>query len=83
MNSSKNPLFVSLFTLASVLSGCFLTETVYATKNSIVGLTKIIANTVKGRGVSFMEDDNNWHYKIPNELEVNKSKKELIVGTSL
>ena len=37
----------------------------------------IIANTIKGKGISFMEDDNNWHYKIPNELEVNKSKKEL------
>ena len=39
--------------------------------------TAIIANTIKGKGISFMEDDNNWHYKIPNELEVNKSKKEL------
>ena len=37
----------------------------------------IIANTIKGKGVSFMEDDNNWHYKIPNEIELNKSKKEL------
>ena len=37
----------------------------------------IIANTIKGKGISFMEDDNNWHYKIPNELEVKKSKKEL------
>ncbi len=26
----------------------------------------IIAHTVKGKGVSFMEDDNNWHYRIPN-----------------
>ena len=39
--------------------------------------TAVIANTIKGKGISFMEDDNNWHYKIPNELEVNKSKKEL------
>ena len=39
--------------------------------------TAIIAHTVKGRGVSFMEDDNNWHYRIPNEEEVLKSKKEL------
>ncbi|WP_443645057.1 transketolase [Candidatus Ponderosibacter sp. Uisw_141_02] len=37
----------------------------------------IIANTTKGKGVSFMEDDNNWHYKIPNEIEVNLAKKEL------
>ena len=39
--------------------------------------TAIIANTIKGKGVSFMEDDNNWHYKIPNEEEVKKSNIEL------
>jgi transketolase len=39
--------------------------------------TAIIANTIKGKGVSFMEDDNNWHYRIPNEDEVIKAKIEL------
>jgi transketolase len=39
--------------------------------------TAIIANTTKGKGVSFMEDDNNWHYRIPNKEEVSKSKIEL------
>ncbi len=29
--------------------------------------TVIIANTVKGKGVDFMEYDNNWHGKAPNE----------------
>jgi transketolase len=37
----------------------------------------IIAHTVKGRGVSFMEDDNNWHYRIPKESEVEKAFAEL------
>jgi transketolase len=37
----------------------------------------VIAHTVKGKGVSFMEDDNNWHYRIPNEVEVQKALKEL------
>jgi transketolase len=37
----------------------------------------IIAHTVKGKGVSFMEDDNNWHYRIPTQEEVNRSKQEL------
>lgn len=37
----------------------------------------LIANTVKGKGISFMEDDNNWHYKIPSEEEVLEAKKEL------
>ena len=39
--------------------------------------TMIIANTIKGKGVSFMEDDNNWHYRTPTINEVIKAKKEL------
>lgn len=37
----------------------------------------IIAHTVKGKGVSFMEDDNNWHYRIPKAEEVAAAKREL------
>lgn len=37
----------------------------------------IIAHTIKGKGVSFMEDDNNWHYRSPTAEEVVKSHKEL------
>jgi len=37
----------------------------------------IVAHTVKGKGVSFMEDDNNWHYRIPSAQEVVAAKKEL------
>jgi transketolase len=39
--------------------------------------TAIIAHTIKGKGVSFMEDDNNWHYRIPTTEEVARSKIEL------
>ena len=39
--------------------------------------TAIVAHTIKGKGVSFMEDDNNWHYRIPNDEEIAKAKKEL------
>jgi transketolase len=39
--------------------------------------TAIIAHTVKGKGVSFMEDDNNWHYRIPTADEVITAKQEL------
>ncbi|MDC3376937.1 transketolase [Candidatus Nanopelagicales bacterium] len=39
--------------------------------------TVIIAHTVKGKGVSFMEDDNNWHYRIPDAAEVDAALKEL------
>lgn len=38
----------------------------------------IIAHTVKGKGISFMEDDNNWHYRIPNGEEVQQAHKELL-----
>jgi transketolase len=37
----------------------------------------IVAHTVKGKGVSFMEDDNNWHYRIPNADEVDRAHREL------
>ena len=37
----------------------------------------IIANTIKGKGVDFMEDDNNWHYRIPTLDEVKKVKRIL------
>lgn len=37
----------------------------------------IVAHTIKGRGVSFMEDDNNWHYRIPNAEELVGARKEL------
>ncbi|MDO8289832.1 MAG: transketolase [Parvibaculum sp.] len=37
----------------------------------------IVAHTVKGKGVSFMEDDNNWHYRAPTAEEVVISHKEL------
>lgn len=39
--------------------------------------TAIIAHTVKGKGVSFMEDDNNWHYRTPTADELQKAHKEL------
>jgi transketolase len=39
--------------------------------------TVIIAHTIKGKGVSFMEDDNNWHYRIPNDEELAAALKEL------
>ena len=37
----------------------------------------VIAHTVKGKGVSFMEDDNNWHYRIPKAEEVAAAGVEL------
>lgn len=39
--------------------------------------TALVCHTVKGKGVSFMEDDNNWHYRIPTQEEVLAAWKEL------
>jgi transketolase len=39
--------------------------------------TALVCHTVKGKGVSFMEDDNNWHYRVPTEEEMHKAWKEL------
>jgi transketolase len=39
--------------------------------------TVIIARTVKGKGVSFMENNNNFHGKAPNAEEVKLALKEL------
>ena len=41
------------------------------------GPRMIVAHTVKGKGISFMEDDNNWHYRIPTSEEVQLAKAEL------
>ena len=40
----------------------------------------IIAHTVKGKGVSFMEDDNNWHYRSPSAEELARARQELGLG---
>ena len=39
--------------------------------------TAIIAHTVKGKGVSFMETHGPWHHKIPNKEEYNAIMREL------
>ena len=39
--------------------------------------TAIIAKTIKGKGVSFMEDNVGWHGKAPNEEEYKIALKEL------
>ena len=37
----------------------------------------IIADTIKGKGIKMMEDDNNWHYRIPTKEEVDSAFEEL------
>ena len=39
--------------------------------------TAIIANTIKGKGVSFMENKEGWHGKAPNEEQYKQAVEEL------
>jgi transketolase len=39
--------------------------------------TAIIAETIAGKGVSFMENDPAWHAKVPDKEEMEKALKEL------
>lgn len=42
--------------------------------------TCIVAHTIKGKGVSFMEGDYNWHAKVPSPEELEKALAELDAG---
>jgi transketolase len=37
----------------------------------------LIARTVKGKGVSFMEDDLEWHYRPPNDNDLARALREI------
>jgi transketolase len=37
----------------------------------------VVASTVKGRGVSYMENENLWHYRSPNKTEYAQALREL------
>jgi len=38
----------------------------------------ILAHTLKGKGVSYMEDNIDWHYKSPDENQIRQAFEELI-----
>ncbi len=49
-----------------------------AVSTRVMGKTiLIVANTVKGKGISFMENDPIWHYRIPSDDEMNIALREL------
>lgn len=39
--------------------------------------TLIIADTTKGKGVSFMEDEKHWHHRVPSDQEYENAMEEL------
>ena len=38
----------------------------------------VIANTTKGKGVSFMEGVASWHHGVPNDVQYDQAMKELV-----
>ena len=42
----------------------------------------IIAHTVKGKGISFMENVSKWHYRGPSQEEYTAGRAELLDATS-
>ena len=42
--------------------------------------TAVIATTIKGKGVSFMEEDNSWHQRPITDKEYDKAMAELKAG---
>jgi transketolase len=49
-------------------------ETIF---NQIGKPTAIIAKTIKGKGISYMEDQLEWHYKSPNDEQLQIALEEL------
>jgi len=37
----------------------------------------VIANTVKGKGISFMENDHKWHHGVPDDEQYDQAQREL------
>ncbi|MCR5280068.1 MAG: transketolase [Lachnospiraceae bacterium] len=46
------------------------------------GPVLVIADTVKGKGVSIMENNPNWHFKLPGKKELKVFKEELNISDS-
>jgi len=37
----------------------------------------VIANTIKGKGISFMENDCTWHHRVPDDEQYERAQQEL------
>ena len=58
---------------------CEAIEAAFAEAETLAGApTVILARTVKGKGVSFMENDAGWHGKGPNDEQYQKARAELL-----
>jgi transketolase len=37
----------------------------------------VIARTIKGKGISFMENDVTWHHHVPDDEQYERAQQEL------
>ena len=51
---------------------------IFTKKNSTNKPKAIIANTIKGKGFSFSENNNDWHHAVLTKKLYEQAKKELI-----
>ena len=52
-------------------------ETVSSIKTDTGKPTSVIAHTIKGKGVSFIENKSSWHHRVPTKEELNAAISEL------
>jgi len=54
-----------------------LSETLGTTPFETGRPNAVIARTVKGKGISFMENDVTWHHRVPNDEQYERAQQEL------
>ena len=54
-----------------------LTEVLRAVPFDAEKPNMIIANTVKGKGISFMEHDRKWHHGVPDDEQYRLAQQQL------
>lgn len=61
-------------------SFAILDDSINKAKQQTTKPSIIIAKTIKGKGVSFMENNAAWHGKCPDDIEYQNAKSELLKG---
>jgi transketolase len=57
-------------------------QTLQAARDYRVGPVCVIARTVKGKGVRFMENSHEWHAKAPNDAQLARAVSDVMGGRS-
>jgi transketolase len=54
-----------------------ITDTLNAVPFNIGTPSMVIANTVKGKGITFMENDHKWHHGVPDDEQYDQARRQL------